>query len=60
MIARDKQDFVNHWTDHVNQLYHLGDSTDTPQTWEEIKRLTEEAGRLVRQVANEMYGEENE
>jgi hypothetical protein len=55
MEARDKQNFIERWEDYVNEFDRLGYSTDSVETWEEIKRLREDMKKLIHKIAEETY-----
>lgn len=55
MPAQTREEFIERWEDYINQITKLGNSTNKPETWEEIKAIREDARRLVHKVADETF-----
>lgn len=56
MIAKNKEDFIKNWHDYADQILSLSNSAKTLETLKAIRTMRENMEKLIREVAEEMYG----
>ena len=54
--GKSKNEFIRKWSDYIDDIGLMGNSTGNDEYWERLKRLREDLRRLMVEIANEKYG----